>query len=284
METTTTTPSTPSVHRFGGVSAYLQSLHKKVFGGLETTYCLFPFKTYCEVVDFWSQVFLGKSDDHSFFRASINERLSNLGLIESAQHATYEVSFSSGIIGVSRQMTKAANGRALTTVFFESVGDFLYVSLRVIYQPSLSQLRLMLHSLAILIWAGVSTYITFLKTCQTASYYDSYTSQWVTYSGCSESQRFMYFATALIIATIFLTLFRMGFSLVFNRSPWAWAFEDFDELYRDDLALIGSLTHTCILAVADELDLERVQVSDQEPPPAFANVSAIPSTYRRRRI
>lgn len=281
----TTTPSTtPSVSRLAAVSAYLQSVHRKVFTGIKTAYCLFPFKTHYEIVDFWSQVFLGKADDHRFFKVLVNERLSSLGFVNSARSATRQVSFSPGIIGVSRKMTSAHNGRAQATVFFESVGGFIYVSLRVIYQPSLSLLRLMLHFLIILIWAGATTYLALEKSCQFTSYYDSYSRTWVSYGGCTENQRLTYIVTTLLSTTITLTLFRMGWSLLVNRSLWAWAFERFDELYRDDLALIGHMTHACILAAADELDLERVQVSDQEPPPAFASVTATPSTRRKRRI
>lgn len=280
----------PSADNLASISAYIQetlSKKKPRTSGLATAFDLLLFKRRYEVVDFWSQLFLGNETNHTAFSTLVVKRLQALGYIPKRESGVDAISFSEGIVGPCRDMVTANAGRSRTTVFFASVGDFLYVSLRGVYRPAFSFLRVGWHLLMIgvlaLLFAGIAT------ESYCSNHYTYHTYPYNGYSvGCSDDLYQSYgveqFAQACVVLAIALTLSRLVLSFWKTHNLWAWLYEDFNELYRDDVSLLGGLTHLCIVSVADELDLQRVQVSQVEPPPPQFGTGATMTTNRKRRI
>lgn len=286
----TTSKTIPSADNLASISAYIQeTLSKKKHRtkSLATGFDWLLFKRHYEVVDFWSQLFLGSETNHTAFTTLVVKRLQALGYIPKRNNGVDAISFSEGIVGPCRDMVTANAGRSRTTVFFASVGDFLYVSLRAVYRPAFSFLRVCWHLLVIGLLALLFAVIATEGYC--SSHYTYHAYPYNGYSvGCSDDLYQSYgaerFAQAFIALAIVLTLSRIVVSFWKTRNLWAWLYEDFNELYRDDVSLLGSLTHLCIVSVADELDLQQVQVSEIEPPPPQFGGWTQPNPSRKRRI
>lgn len=286
---TTTSRTIPSADNLASISAYIQEAlpTKQTRRGLATAFDFLLFKRHVEVVDFWSQLFLGSEKSHTTFNTQVVKRLQALGYIPKREDGIASISFSEGLVGPCRDMVTAHAGRSRTTVFFASVGDLLYVSLRAVYRPAFSFLRVGWHLLMIGLLALLFGILATEDYCSSQYSYYSYPSNGYSV-GCTDSEYQDHateqFGQACIGLAIGLTLTRMGISFWRTRNLWAWLYEDFNELYRDDVSLLGSLTHLCIVSVADELDLERVQVSELEPPPPQFGAGAQTANSRKRRI
>ncbi len=285
----TTSKTIPSADNLASISAYIQEAlpTKKPHRGLTTAFDLLVFKRHVEVVDFWSQLFFGSEKTHGIFNTQVIQRLQSLGYIPQREKGVDAISFGEGFVGPCRDMVTANAGRSRTTVFFASVGDLLYVSLRAIYRPAFSFLRVGWHLLLIGLLALLFGILATEDYC--SSQYTYYSYPYSGYSiGCTDSayedHAVEQFGQAFGVLAIGLTLTRMGLSFWRTRNLWTWLYEDFNELYRDDVSLLGSLTHLCIVSVADELDLERVQVSALEPPPPQFGAGAPTTSSRKRRI
>lgn len=292
---TTTAKTIPSADNLASISAYIQEVlptKKTRNSSLATAFDLLVFKRRVEVVDFWSQLFLGSEKTHAIFNTQVIQRLQSLGYIPQREKGVDAISFSEGFVGPCRDMVTANAGRSRTTVFFASVGDLLYVSLRAIYRPAFSFLRVGWHLLIIGLLALLFAILATEDYCSSQYSYYSYPSNGYSVSGyavgCTDSEyqdhAIEQFGQACVALAIGLTLTRMGLSFWRTRNMWTWLYEDFNELYRDDVSLLGSLTHLCIVSVADELDLERVQVSELEPPPPQFGGWTPPNPSRKRRI
>lgn len=280
----------PSADNLASISAYIQetlSKKKRRTSGLATAFDFLLFKRRYEVVDFWSQLFLGSETNHTTFTTLVVKRLQALGYIPKRENGMDAISFSEGIVGPCRDMVTANAGRSRTTVFFASVGDFLYVSLRAVYRPAFSFLRVGWHLLMIGLLALLFAILATEDYC--SSQYSYYSYPYNGYSvGCTDSayedHAVEQFGQACLALAVGLTLTRMGLSFWKTRNLWTWLYENFNELYRDDVSLLGSLTHLCIVSVADELDLQQVQVSEVEPPPPQFGGWTPPTPSRKRRI
>ncbi|MBZ0320121.1 MAG: hypothetical protein K8L91_27155 [Anaerolineae bacterium] len=291
---TTTSKTIPSADNLASISAYIQEAFptKQAHRGLATAFDFLLFKRHVEVVDFWSQLFLGSETNHTTFTTLVVKRLQALGYIPKRENGMDSISFSEGIVGPCRDMVTANAGRSRTTVFFASVGDFLYVSLRAIYRPAFSFLRVGWHLLLIGLLALLFGILATEDYCSSQYSYYSYPSNGYSVSGyavgCTDSEyqdhAIEQFGQACVALAIGLTLTRMGISFWRTCNLWTWLYEDFNELYRDDVSLLGSLTHLCIVSVADELDLQQVQVSEVEPPPPQFGGWTQSNPSRKRRI
>lgn len=220
-----------------------------------------------QVVDFWSGLFVGQASLEQFLAAVRT-------CVQQLRYDDVEVegvTFSGGIVGVEREMLRFDNKRAAAAVYFKWIGGFHYVSLRVYYSTQLSVLKfsglvLLATVIAFLYESSVRYGLSILSLrLDYAPQVISRTSFWVSVVG---------FSIALYLILGFASWLRAG---SFNQ----FLMQDFNELYRDDIASIGEVAYAAIHSAVDQLSLQAVIPKQENPPPAFGAQAGSASSKRR---
>jgi hypothetical protein len=157
-------------------------------------------------------------------------------------------------------MLKVPLERAEAGIYFKSFGDLLYVSLRVAYKPSLSLLRLILFfALCIL-----PPLLVHQGMVELNPWNNDYAGLCSDYNYCSYNQADTnWLINQIIINMVVLGLIFSIISMLRGRGFLGWVTADYDELYRDDMATVWSMSELAITVVADEMDLDQVPVGEE---------------------
>lgn len=237
---------------------------------LPIRYIFLPGGKNRQVADFWSGLFVGQVSLKRF-REIVKD------CAERLHYDDVEIeglSFSGGFVGVERDMLRFDNGRGAAGVYFKQIGGFHYVSLRVYYAASLSIIKL-LGLILLALWIG-GTYTYFNFGWFYAYYYGERLYPDLGYL-LGSWQFWQYSVVAfmgLFLGLGILSWWRTGSFTQFLR-------QDFNELYRDDLASIGTVAYAAIQTAVDQLSLKAVVPRAENPPPSFGSQVA---TASRRRI
>lgn len=251
--------------------AYLKQVN--VSPRLETFYTPLPFSSHLIVFDFWSSYFAPNPGQGSGqiegFVSGVSDYLYKMGYTGHQDGELHTVSFSGGWVGVMRKMIVYSSGRARAAIFFKAIDNLYYVSLRVIYPQPISILKIIWFLLTCLLLAMS------LRTFEVASM------SWFT-PGVEQIWRIFFYQSldAFNRGTTLMYMFYIVIGLGFFRGFmglwrlgdfWAFLRQDFDELYRDDLASIGGAAYMAIIDTADQLSLKSVDPPPGAiPPPNFA--------------
>lgn len=201
--------------------------------------------------------------------SGVSDYLYKMGYTGHQDGELHTVSFSGGWVGVMRKMIVYSSGRARAAIFFKAIDNLYYVSLRVIYPQPISILKIIWFLLTCLLLAMS------LRTFEVASM------SWFT-PGVEQIWRIFFYQSldAFNRGTTLMYMFYIVIGLGFFRGFmglwrlgdfWAFLRQDFDELYRDDLASIGGAAYMAIIDTADQLSLKSVDPPPGAiPPPNFA--------------
>ncbi|MCB9438373.1 MAG: hypothetical protein H6673_15465 [Anaerolineales bacterium] len=251
-------------------------------------YVLFPQGGSHFVVDFWSGQFeVGAATPHaamSEFPVRMAACLKQKAYAGDTHGRPRWVTFSSGLIGVGRNMFEYRTRHAKAFVCFKAIQRFTYVSLRVVYPKPLSWLKI-LGFLAV-IW-GLSLLNRLWWMITDTFYYGYYGYTWGDFLEVVVYQlrpdMWSYTLPAALYFGIPLTIIRGLYAHWRSGRFWNFLREDFQEVYRDDLSAIGQSVYMAIMDTADSLSLQ--QVGPVQPPPTFGGLdNGSPLTRRPKRI
>lgn len=236
-----------------------------------------------EVIDFWFAVYDGDSGVAQKFSQGVLEKLVSSG------HAVElrDVAFATAVLqGKARVLYVVRRGVARATLNVSLLGDknHIYVSLRLLFQGAISQWRtLVLFSLAVLLAIPPALIGFWPVWIMLGSTKEEYVRGLGTQTVPDWNNALLAFLIASGILALLNNAARQVWSLWRYGDSRALKREDLDELYRDDLAALGTEIILAATATADELDLEQLRVAG-ETLPTFAANAQTNRTKRKPRM
>lgn len=248
---------------------------------LSSRYNVLPVADTHFVTDFWSNVYETPPDStksvSSEFPSRIATCMTALGYKNASKDTFEQVTFSSGLIGVERPMQVYRTKRAGAMLYFKDLQGMYYVSLRVVYFQPLSILKIARFGLLVTVFTFLYEYIRSLRVSRGVYFGES---QYVIEQASIDFSD--WFGVSIGI-TLWLLIVCGMWSWWWTGRFWNFLREDFDELYRDDLASIGHAAYNAIMDAADALSLKALTPQEQ-PVPTFGLGQVANPTRRQRRI
>lgn len=255
-----------------------------VYDKTESKFLPQQFAEGVEVVDFWYTVYCGGADVLQRLSQKVCEKLVSAG----HQIESKDVSFvKSVLLGKARPFYVVSRNVARATVNMSMLGnqEHVYVSLRLLFKGNISYWKRLILMTLMAFLAIPSALLGFWPIWALLGTEKQGYNQWGYATGTTvnwENALIAFLVAVLIGAAInsfilsLWCLWRYGDSRALER-------EDLDELYRDDLAALGTEIMLAVTSAADELDLEQLRV-EGEALPVFAANTQTNRTKRKPRM
>lgn len=266
------------------------SVNKHPF--LPRHYKFLPMNGSMQVIEFWSNMYEGSGNDTDLtvFSKRVAAYMRTLGYKGDTDGTADVITFSGGIIGVGREMLVFHTHRAGVTAYFKPIQDCYYVSLRMVYYQPLSLLRMLCFALVV---CG----LTLFRRIQSLPMWFDH-GRWYGGTILPSTPEELYYQIEHVLTPPYLSatvelgvLIALGLLLIGGVISWwhtghflRFLREDFQEIYRDDVASIGQAAYIAILRAADDLSLEAIGLPEHQPGSPTLAFSPRPEPTQRRRI
>lgn len=208
------------------------------------------------VVDFQTWIFLLDEQRQGDFRSKIQQFLTELGY---RARTTGVVLSPEWLLQNSRTFLRVSLKKAEADVFFKSFGNLFYVSLRAVYEPRISILRVILFAFICFFLSSPCCLLS-TSTSSTLREMQMRGQLSVDNSDTIELGLMFFSLCGPVVNVIVLGAFMSFISAWRGNGLLGWLQARHDELYRDDIASIWSMTEFAIMSVADEMDVEQLPV------------------------